>query len=123
MPSLSAESGIPRTSCFKIVTEKLKFKKVSAKWVPHEINFSQKQVRVDYSRVNLKTYNQQKSRLENTLAIDETWIRFNRPPEKDQAPLWLREGEKPTTLAVPNRYGPKLMCIMAMDKESTSNSV
>ncbi|CAH2101226.1 unnamed protein product [Euphydryas editha] len=51
-------------------------------------------MQVDYARVNLRAYKQQPSRLEHTVAIDETWVNLYRPPEKDQTKVWLATGEK-----------------------------
>lgn len=113
--SLSAKFGIPYGTCQRIVTEKLGMTKKNAKWVPHELTPGQMEVRVVYSKFNLQQYNQQKTRLEHTVAIDETWVSFNRPPERDQARQWLREGERPMSVAVLNRYGPKVMMVLAMD--------
>ena len=73
------------------------------------------ETRVGYSEFNLVKYQQQRSRLEHTVTIDETWISFNRPPEKDQAREWRTAGEKVTSVAVPDRFGPKVMLILAMD--------
>lgn len=113
--ALSANFGIPRTTCHRIITKNLKMRKVNAKWVPHELSPSQKETRVVYSTCNLRNFNQQKSRLQHTVAIDETWVSFFRPPEKDQAKVWLRKGEKRPSLAVADRYEPKVMVILAMD--------
>jgi hypothetical protein len=113
--SLSAECDIPRSTCFNIVTKTLKMTKKSKKWVPHELNPSQLEMRVEYCRSNLRNYHQQKPRLEHTVATDETWIGLNVPPEKGQAREWLKQGESSTSMALPNRFGPKVMVVMAMD--------
>ena len=113
--SLSAQFGIPRSTCHQIVTEELKMTQKNEKWVPHELSPGQMETRVVYSTCNLRTYNQQKSRLTHTVAIDETWVSLHRPPERDQARQWLQQGEMPSSVAVPNRYGPKVMMILAMD--------
>ena len=79
--SLSAHTRIPASTCYRIMTEKLKMKKIAKKWVPHKLTPSQKETRVVYSECNLRNYNQQKSRLEHTVAIDETWVSLYRPQE------------------------------------------
>lgn len=113
--SLSAKYGIAHVSFYRIVTGDLKMTKKNKKWVPHELTPGQLETRVVYSRFNLVTYSQQKSRLEHTVTIDETWMSLHRPPEKDQAREWLKEGEEPTSVAGFDRYGPKVMAIVAMD--------
>ena len=115
--SLSANIGIPRSSLHDIITKKLKYKKFNAKWDPHQLDSGQKYMLVITSRDNLKDYNQPKSRLEHTLTIYETWISLYRPPEKDQTKEWRMKGERLTQVAVPNRYQPKLMMVMAMDDD------
>ena len=115
MTSLSAKTEIPRTTCFRIVTEQLKMVKKMKKWIPHDLSPAQLEVRVVYSASNLRTFKQQQSRLEHTIAVDETWVSLNRPPERDQAREWLYEGESSTSLSLPSRFGPKVMIAMAMD--------
>ena len=115
MRALSAEVGVNHETCRQIVTQVLKMKKLAKKWVPHELTPDQTKSRVDYCRLNLRTYNQQTSRLEHTVAVDETWVSLNRPPERDQAREWRKPGEKPTTVVVPNRFGRKVMMALAMD--------
>lgn len=115
MRSLSAHTGIPRNTCHLIVTKKLEMKKIMKKWVPHELTPGQMEMRMVYSECNLRNYNQQKTRLEHTVAIDETWVSLCRPPEKDQAKEWLQKGESSTSVAVLDRFGPKVLLILAMD--------
>jgi len=113
--ALSAKTGLSRPMCHRIITENLKMKKILAKWVPRELSPSQLETRVVYCKDNLRNYNQQQSRLSHTVAIDETWVSLYRPPEKDQSKQWLRRGEKPKSMAVPDRFGSKVMIILAMD--------
>ena len=113
--ALSAQTGIPKSTVQRILKEKLKMKKINAKWVPHELSPGQMETRVVYCKSNLKEYNQQTSRLTHTITIDETWVSLYRPPEKDQAKQWLKKGERSTQVARPDRYGPKVMMILAMD--------
>lgn len=113
--SLSPKTGIPRETCRLIVTKTLKMKKILKKWIPHELTPAQVETRLVYSQWNLVMYNQQKSRLEHTVAVDETWVSLYRPPERDQARQWLRSGEASTSVVVPNSYGPKVHVILAMD--------
>jgi histone-lysine N-methyltransferase SETMAR len=71
--------------------------------------------RVVYSTSNLRNYNQEKTRLEHTVAVDETWVSLYRGPERDQAKEWRRPEEKSTSVVVPDRFGRKVMIILAMD--------
>lgn len=113
--ALAANLGIPRSTCYRIITEKLKMKKICKKWVPYELTPAQVETRVCYSKLNLMLYSQQKDRLQHTVAIDETWVNFNRPLERDQLKEWRKPGEKAGTSPQPARFGPKLMLILAMD--------
>lgn len=115
LTSLSAAIGIPRSTCHQIIRGKLKMTKKLKKWVPHELSPAQLEMRVVYSASNLRTFHQQKSRLEYTVAVDETWVSLNRPPERDQAREWLRSDEPSGSVALLNRFGPKVMLAMAMD--------
>ena len=113
--ALSEKLHVPRWTLHEVITDTLNFRQVNAKWVPYELAPSQKETRVAYSRLNLINFNQNKTRLEATVSIDETWISLNRPPEKDQLKQWLQPGEKGTTVAAFNKFGPKRMLILAMD--------
>ena len=115
MKSLSHMTSIPQATVHRIVRQKLLMKKICRKWVPHELSESQREMRETYSKVNLKNFKQQKSRLQHTITVDETWISLYRQPEKDQAREWLGKGEKATSVTVADRYGPKVMLICAMD--------
>ncbi|CAH2087381.1 unnamed protein product [Euphydryas editha] len=89
--------------------------KINAKWVPRKLTNDQKNVRVDYARVNFRAYKQQPSRLEHTVAIDETWVNLYCPPKKDQTKVWLATGEKRPSVVLKSRFGAKLILILAMD--------
>ena len=52
------------------------------------------ETRVAYCTLNLKDYRQQTTRLTHTVSIDETWVSFYRPLEKDQTKEWRKPGEK-----------------------------
>ena len=92
--SLSAKLDIPLSTLHGIITEKLKFRKVNAKWVPYELSPAQMETPVAYCTLNLKDYRQQTTRLTHTVSIDETWVSFYRPLEKDQTKEWRKPGEK-----------------------------
>lgn len=113
--SLSAKTEISKSTCYDIITKKLYMKKLNAKWVPRELTDNQKLLRVEYSELNIREYNRQKSRLEHTVAIDETWVYLNRPVEKDQAKEWRTTAENPTQVPQLNRYSQKVIMILAMD--------
>ena len=100
---------------FWIVREKMQIKKINRKWVPHELSETYREMREIYSKLNLKNYKQQKTCLQHTITIEETWISLYRPPEKDQARERLRKCEKSTSVTVSYRYEPKVMQIWSMD--------
>lgn len=112
---LSAKLDITKSTCYEIISKKLRMTKLNSKWVPQELTDEQKIIRVEYSELNVREYNRQKTRLEHTVTIDETWISLNRPPEKDQVKEWRLQGERPTPVSRPDRYSPKVMMILAMD--------
>lgn len=106
---------MPRATCHRIVTGKLKMAKKLRKWIPYQLTPKQVEARVEASRANLQLYQQQESRLEHTVAIDETWVSLYRPPERDQAREWCRPGEASSSVVLPTRFGRKVMLIVALD--------
>jgi len=74
---------IPQATVYRIVQVKL-HRKISQKWFPHELSEIQVEMRETYSIFILKNYNKLKICFQHIINIDETWMFFYRPTEKDQ---------------------------------------
>jgi histone-lysine N-methyltransferase SETMAR len=86
---IARESGIPKSSVHRIVTEHLQKRKVSARWVPHKLSDEQKAQRKETVTLLLSCFQQEGDPfLRCIVAIDETWIRDFEPELKSQSAQW-----------------------------------
>ena len=70
---IAHELDISYGSAHSILTERLKMKKVAARWVPHMLSDSEKHYRVKIARSLLHRYGEQEvEMLQRIVAIDET---------------------------------------------------
>ena len=86
-------ADVSKSSVHRILTQHFGMRKVSARWVPHDLTENQKAERLEISRELLQQHQQEEdSFLDRTVAIDETWIRSYEPELKRQSAEWHRLG-------------------------------
>lgn len=86
---LSEVTGIPPTSVYRILTNDLKKRKISARWVPHNLTGEQKQKRLDIATLLKQRFSTEgQTFLNRIVAIDETWVRDFEPELKSQSNEW-----------------------------------
>ena len=86
---VSEESGICKSSCHTILTEKLKMHRVAAKFVPRLLTEEQKQNRVTVSQELLDRSNTDENFLKNVITGDETWVYGYGVETKVQSSQWV----------------------------------
>lgn len=87
--------GISSERVYSILHEQLGMKKLSARWVPHLLNYDQKAVRQDISQECLDLFKRNKKDfLRRFVTVDETWIHYFTPETKVQSKQWISPGEK-----------------------------
>ena len=90
---LASESGISNGSVYTIVHEHLGMSKVSARWVPRNLNMQDRQQRVESSRELLEVYNANPEDFHTRLVTgDETWLHHWDPDTKKESMQWKRPG-------------------------------
>ena len=73
---LSRATRVPATSVFRILTNDLKKRKISAQWIPHCLTAEQKHKRLDIATLLKERSNvEDQAFLRRNVAIDESWIR------------------------------------------------
>ncbi|CAF4847578.1 unnamed protein product [Rotaria sp. Silwood1] len=82
-------------------------KKVTSRWVSHELTDEQKQQRVQLCRENLAKFQTGSGRLCDIITGDETWIYHRQIYHKSKNASWVGEGESPTTVVRRSRFEPK----------------
>lgn len=86
---ISEATGIPPTSVFRILTNDLNKRKISARWVPHCLSAEQKQKRLDIATLLKRRFDVEgQAFLYRIVAIDETWVRDFEPELKLQSNEW-----------------------------------
>jgi len=63
-------------------------KKVSAKWIPHQLNLGNKQTRIDICEDHLRMYEASTDMLDRIIALDESYLRSYDPEDKQAAKRW-----------------------------------
>jgi hypothetical protein len=76
------------TFSVKCMLKELGAKKVSSRWVPHELNPAQKDSRVEICQENLDKHKHDNSMLDRIIAIDETWAKSYDPRDSQTSKQW-----------------------------------
>jgi histone-lysine N-methyltransferase SETMAR len=107
-----AETSLSHGTVERIIHDHLKMKKVTSRWVPHELTDEQKQERVRICRENLARFQSGSWRLCDIITGDETWIHHRQIGRKSTNKSWVGEGETPTTIVRRSKFEPRtLFCI------------
>lgn len=106
---IQEETGLSRGTIQTIIHDHLKLRKVTSRWVPHELTAKQKEERVRICTENLKRFREGSGRLYDIVTGDETWIYWRQVGRKQSNSAWIGEGEKPRTVVKRNRYEPKVL--------------
>lgn len=99
---LALEMGISSSSISRLL-EKGGYRKVRARWLPHDLTAAEMRQRVQAATDNVAWFTRDPGMLERIIAIDETIMRCFTPPDPDMASEWRRAGEGP-----PARYHTEL---------------
>ncbi|CAF3550480.1 unnamed protein product [Rotaria sp. Silwood1] len=82
-------------------------KKITSRWVPHQLTDEQKQERVKLCRENLAKFRDGSWRLCDVITGDETWIYHRQFHRKSTNASWVGEDETPTTIVRRGKFEPK----------------
>lgn len=108
--SMQHDLGISAHSLNTILNEKLKVKKLSARWIPHMLTQEQKEARVSFCHLMLQKFDNGRSRLiENIVTGDETWLYQFEPERKCQSAQWVFPNERSPTKCRRERSVGKIM--------------
>ncbi|GFO29696.1 histone-lysine N-methyltransferase SETMAR [Plakobranchus ocellatus] len=104
LKEISLKLDIPKTNVYKIVHDKLGYRKVSARWVPKMLSDEHKRQRVEISQVLLHRCQQEGDEtvdvgpggdhrarnklLEHLITGDETWLHLSTPETKRDSMTW-----------------------------------
>ena len=92
---LTSECGISN-GVYTITHEHLGMSKVSARWVPRNLNMQDRQQRVESRQELLEVYNANPEDFHTLLVTgDETWLHHRDPDTKKESVQWRRPGSPP----------------------------
>lgn len=106
---IEEETSLSRGTIQTIIRNYLKLKKITSRWVPHELTPKQKQQRVNICKENLKRFREGSGRLCDIVTGDETWIYLRQVGRKQSNASWIEEGESPGTTVRRRKYEPKIL--------------
>ena len=89
---ISETPNINSGAVFVILKQRLKLRKISARWVPHLLSQEEKDRRVKIASELLQIYDGcDDRRLFEIVTGDETWISFFEPEGKENNKVWIGE--------------------------------
>ncbi len=112
---ISKETGLHPSSVQRILKKDLRFSKLSAKFVPHQLTAEQMKVHKDICELNLRKVRHQEDFLERIITGDETWVPLFDPETKQQSSEWRPKGSACPRKAVKSRSQKKTMLILFYD--------
>lgn len=108
---------ISRSLLHEVVSEKLKFRKLCARWVPHNLTEQQRLKRQASALDFLTRYNEEGDAfLSRIVTGDETWVCHVTPESKLQSMEWRHTSSPTKTKAKPLITCRKLMCTVFWDR-------
>ena len=93
----------------RIIHDHLKLKKISSRWVPHDLTAEQKQLRVEFCRKNLRKLEEGAWRLCDIMTGDEIWIYLRQIGRKASNACWCGPGQSPGTVVRREKQEPKVL--------------
>lgn len=113
---IASEVGVSHSSVYRILTERLGMKKISARWVPHCLTKEQIEDRLRVAQNLLERYEKEgESFISRIVAIDETWLRSYEPELKRQSTEWHTPASPRPAKFIRKQGNLKLMMICAYD--------
>ena len=109
---------IPKTTVHRILDEYLKYRKLSARWVPKLLSPEQKQKRIDCSEVTLNLMIRDLQEfLFRIITQDECYIHHYDPETKAQSSIWMKSGSRPPLKARRLQSAGKVLLVVFWDSE------
>jgi [histone H3]-lysine36 N-dimethyltransferase SETMAR len=106
---IEAETSLSRGTIHTIIHEHLKMRKLTSRWVPHQLTNKNRQDRVRMCQENLAKFKEGKWRLSDVVTGDESWFYHRQIGKKQANKSWVSEGEMARTVARIGRFEPKTM--------------
>lgn len=106
---LEVETLLSHGTIDRIIQDHPMKRKVTSRWVPHNLTAEQKDLRVKMCKENLKKLESGTWRLCDIITGDECWIYQRQIGRKISNACWLDEGESPGTVVRREKHEPKTL--------------
>ena len=106
---LQERTKLCRGTLVNIIHHQLKMRKLLARWIPHDLNPTQKLKRLEYCKKNLKLFDEGQMRLCDIVTGDESWIYHRKIQKKSLNKEWVGPDGTPGTVVKRNQFEKKSM--------------
>ncbi|CAF1433346.1 unnamed protein product, partial [Rotaria sp. Silwood1] len=106
---IMGETDLSRGTIERIIHDRLKMRKVTSRWVAHQLTDEQKQKRLRICRQNLEKLRNETWHLCDVITGDETWIYHRQIGRKSSNATWVGENKPPRTIVRRNRFEPRTL--------------
>ena len=107
--TVCSETFLSRGTIFNIIHNCLKLKKITSRWVPHELTQKNRNDRMRICQENLEKFKSTAWRLCDVITGDESWFYQRQIGRKQSNASWVKNGEPARTVVRRDRYEPKFM--------------
>jgi histone-lysine N-methyltransferase SETMAR len=114
---IAKDMDISKSSVYKILTENLGMRKISARWVPKLLTLSEKQIRVQFCQENLDFIADEPDFISTLVTGDETWCYYYDPETKEQSKQWKTKRSPVQVKAKREKSAGKVMATVFWDCE------
>lgn len=106
---LEAITSVNHYTLLEILHNALGMRKLTSRWIPHQLTAKNIQERVAACRENLRLIEEGKLRLCDIITGDESWFYLIPIWNKSTNASWVAQGEKPRTVVRQSRFSPKFL--------------
>jgi histone-lysine N-methyltransferase SETMAR len=106
---IEAKTSLSRGTIHTIIHEHLKLRKITSRWVPHELTPKNKEDRVEICKKNLAKFEENKWRLYDVLTGDESWFYLKQVQRKQSNKSWVQKDQSAKTVVRRGRFDAKFM--------------
>ena len=101
-----AEASLSHGTINRIINDHLRLKKVTSRWVPHNLTEENRKERVRICKENLAKFNEGKWRWCDVITGDESWFYHRNIGSKQSNAIWVAKGETSRIIENRERFEP-----------------
>ena len=106
---LIALTDLSHSSILRILHDHLGLRKVSSRWLPHNLTPENKAKRLDFAKAMLAKLQSGEWRSDQILTCDEAWFYHRQIKKRSECAAWKEPCEPPEAVVRRDRYEPKTM--------------